>query len=70
MKNEHTFWLARDKDGSMCIYTAEPNKIIDGEDEYFVPEPYGTDYYIDINLYPEITYENSPVEMKLVPKNK
>lgn len=55
------FWIARDKDGTLLIHLYEP--IIDGL------EWISLDYrIIDKNLFPEVTFENSPheVELKLV----
>ena len=56
-------WIARDKDGTLLIHFYEP--IIDGL------EWISLDYrIIDKNLFPEVTFENSPqeVELKLVEK--
>lgn len=56
-------WIARDKDGSLCLSRFELVKVyttfICKEQQY---------YYIDDNLFPEVTFENSPkrVEIKLV----
>lgn len=55
------FWIARDKDGTLCIHFYEP--IIDGL------EWVSLDYrIIDKSLFSEVTFENSPqeVELKLV----
>lgn len=58
-------WIARDKNGALALYTEEP--IL-----YYGVQYEGTykSQMIDLNenLYPEVTYENSPqmVELKLV----
>ena len=58
-------WIARDKDGSLCLSRVELVKayttFICNEQQY---------YYIDDDLFPEVTFENSPkkVELKLVEK--
>ena len=58
-------WIARDKDGEISIYKNKPWK---RENEpYHNGEFDSDDYYINIDkeLYPEITWENSPKEFKL-----
>lgn len=55
-------WIARNKDGTLALHESEPYC------------PYDTWYncnqemYLDKNLFPEVTIENSPqeVEIKLV----
>ena len=55
-------WIARDEDGDLYLYEREPNR----EFDYF----YSSYVYIriDENLFPEVTFENSPkqVELKLI----
>ena len=58
-------WIARDKDGEISIYKNKPWK---RENEpYHNGECDSADYYINIDkeLYPEITWENSPKEFEL-----
>lgn len=58
-------WIARDKDGEISIYKSKPWK---RENEpYHNGEFDSDDYYINIDkeLYPEITWENSPKEFEL-----
>lgn len=58
-------WIARDKDGEISIYKNKPWK---RENEpYHNGEFDSDDYYINIDkeLYPEITWENSPKEFNL-----
>lgn len=55
------FWIARDLDETLLIHFYEP--ILDGLDWISL------DYrIIDKNLFPEVTFENSPkeVELKLI----
>ena len=57
-------WIARDKNGELCLYNIKPEK----HEEYFV-EPSGyRSFSLDDDLFPEVTFENSPqeVELKLV----
>lgn len=53
-------WVARDGDGSLWIYTTKPR----GECGMFTSSDGG--YQIDGSTYPEITYENSPIKVKLL----
>lgn len=51
-------WIARDKCGSISIYTDEPIKYIDR----FVP--YDCDgCRLNSDMFPEVTFENSPKEL-------
>lgn len=53
-------WIARDKDGELCLYKSKPWKCVYGQfdcDEMFLP--------MDSDMYPEITWENSPKEFEL-----
>lgn len=58
-------WIARDFDGYLNLYINKPS--LDSNDNmYYVVED---DYLnIDKNLFPEVTFENSPqqVEIKLI----
>lgn len=70
-------WIARDKDGSLSLYLCRPIEI---GGKFYVSDglyriDYDTSYVkgwyidgIDRNLFPEVTFENSPqeVELKLV----
>lgn len=55
-------WIARDKDGTLALHESEPYC------------PYNTwhngnqEFYLINDLFPEVTFENSPkqVELKLV----
>ena len=52
-------WLARDKDGLIYLYMKKP---------YLVTYYFDTKYLIgeiDKELFPEITFENSPQEVEL-----
>lgn len=54
-------WIARDKDGTLCIYKGKPSRY-----EGFFDN--GTNYstiYLESKLFPEITWENSPQEIEL-----
>ena len=58
-------WIARDMDGALTLFEDKPykNQIMPG-----LFESYSNEYLIDSELFPEITFENSPqqVELKLI----
>lgn len=58
-------YIARDKDGTLAIYEGKP--VYDEEFNTFYCDDDGNGNfvnYVNGDLYPEITYENSPVELK------
>lgn len=55
-------WVARDDDGSLWIYTTKPVK----GGGMFSCSASGDMFQIDDSVYPEITFENSPVKVKLL----
>ena len=55
-------WLARELNRSY-LFDTKPIKRNDDGDKYFVWE--GERYIIDGSLFPEVTFENSPVEVEL-----
>ena len=52
-------WIARDKDGELCLYKSKPwrNGLCFDFDDMFM--------IMDKDMYPEITWENSPKEFEL-----
>lgn len=53
-------WIARDKDGELCLYKSKPWRCVYDQfdcDEIFLP--------MDSDMFPEITWENSPKEFEL-----
>lgn len=61
-----TVWIARDTSGELFAYSSEPQKLDFPEEEpvgYFTSG--GKMTRLDKNLYPEITYENSPVKFEV-----
>lgn len=61
-------WIARDFDGILNLYVNKPS--LDSNDNmYYTDSDMEDDYLnIDKDLFPEVTFENSPqqVEIKLV----
>lgn len=55
-------WVARDEDGSLWLYTVKPVKACG----MFHCSSVGGMFQIDDLVYPEITFENSPVKVKLL----
>ena len=55
-------WIARDKNGALALYTEEPtlcyNKQYEGTYDSQMID-------LDENLFPEVTFENSPQEIEL-----
>lgn len=54
-------WIARDEDGILCLYESKPYLDMDNEwdsddNDYLV---------IDESQFPEVTFENSPMEVEL-----
>lgn len=60
-RNSMKMWIARDGSGLLCIHKEEPiliGTVWDSNDWW----------NIDSELYPEVTFENSPQEVELVIK--
>ena len=55
-------WVARDDDGTLWIYTAKPVKARG----FFHAGSVGEMFQINESAYPEITFENSPIKVKLL----
>ena len=60
-------WLARDRSGALFVYSELPVR----KENLFLLESRSDDPYaprlmvLDENSYPEVTWENSPIEVKL-----
>lgn len=56
-------WIARDKNGRLALHESEPRC------------PFSTwhntnqEFYLDNNLFPEVTFENSPKEITIILNN-
>ena len=61
--NTTKLWIARDKNGELYGYNVRPYKI-NSSFQHFR----GNWYKLDDELFPEVTFENSPqeVELKLI----
>ena len=57
------YWIARNERGLLFLYDDEPFK--DKYENYDYWETSGNCYLIDDDLFPEVTFENSPQEVEL-----
>lgn len=62
------FWIARD-DYGLWLFVNKPVKTIINRDKYFVKKD-NIRYSIDSNLFPEITWKNSPQEIEFKLKDE
>lgn len=60
--NLPSVWVARDDDGSLWIYTTKPVEA----GGMFHCSAVGEMFQINDSVYPEITFENSPIKVKLM----
>ena len=63
-------WIARDKDKSLAIYDSKPFKHKRVYDGGYVLEYYKTERFtqvitLPIDMFPNVTWENSPLEVEL-----
>ena len=64
-RNSMKLWIARDQNGDLFLYPIKPDRYVT---EYYVFFN-GDDWWnIDSDLFPEVTFENSPMEVELVIK--
>lgn len=54
-------WVARDKDGELCLYDAYPKR----QSEFFGSQFGYSSMLLDERMCPEVTWENSPVKSEL-----
>lgn len=58
---EKEYYIARDLDGSLYLYDEEPEK----RKHHFYPKNENETYTIDDDLFPTVTFYNSPQKVKL-----
>lgn len=58
-------WIARDKNGDLYLHDTKPHRDVDTFHSF---GPYSKDIYLWDDMFPSVTWENSPqeVELKLV----
>ncbi|MBR1769234.1 MAG: hypothetical protein IJ748_02135 [Bacteroidales bacterium] len=56
-------WIARDKDGMLCIYATEPERT---KIAFCVPFDSKKSEWFELHEeeFPEVTWENSPIEIR------
>lgn len=60
-------WIARDKNGELYIYKNKPSIIKDSFIDKEVEQGY--ELHLNKNLYPDVSYEKSPMELLAVNHN-
>ena len=63
------FWIARDEDGDLFLYNQKPSILKTGIDPWDCFQTPNKEFLVISNeLFPEVTFENSPqkVELKLI----
>ena len=65
-------WIARAEGNVLTLHQSEPKKVRMDSDtkEFFWASDIETQSFLNRNLFPEVTFENSPmeVELKLIEK--
>lgn len=58
-------WVARDKDGELCLYYGkEPER--NGDSFWYGNVPFPEDYIkLNSDLFPQVTWENSPKKVRI-----
>lgn len=59
------FWIARNQDGSLRLYEEKPSLVYDDELRSWYYENGSFLEFYDENIFPEVTFENSPQEVEL-----
>lgn len=68
-------WIARDKDGWLCLYKEKPVRQLveefwmDADINYYLDykeDGVGCFKIIDSELYPELTWEDEPIEIEIL----
>ena len=65
-------WIARNQDGSLWLYEEKPSLVYSDESRKWYYEGGSFLDFYDENIFPEVTFENSPqeVELKLITNEK
>ena len=58
------FWIARDKDGEIFLYTRKPVRV--EEDGGYFNAPCNPLKKLEKESFPAVTWENSPQEVELI----
>lgn len=65
------FWVARNQNGDLSMFSKKPEKIQGWHHEYYwsTREEGESSMWLDNDLFPEVTFENSPQEVNLEAPN-
>lgn len=63
-------WIARDESGDLALYHLKPELNNSYELAFYQPSKFGIEYPICSDLFPEVTFENSPQLVEINLKNK
>ena len=64
-------WIARDEDGDLFLYNQKPSILKTGVDPWDCFQTPNKEFLVISNeLFPEVTFENSPREVTLKLKNE
>jgi hypothetical protein len=60
-------WIARNESGDLALYNLKPELNNSDDLAFYQPSKFGIEYPICSELFPEVTFENSPkqIEIKL-----
>lgn len=64
-------YIARDEDGRLTLFDVKPEKVVSQFKRgytWVVPRGYANHISLNPRFYPEVTFENSPMEVELVIK--
>ena len=65
------FWVARDEDGDLFLYNQKPSILKTEVDPWDCFQAPNKEFLVISNeLFPEVTFENSPQKVELKLKNK
>lgn len=58
-------WIARNESGDLALYYKKPKLNNSYELAFYKPSKFGIEYPICSDLFPEVTFENSPQQIEL-----
>ncbi len=63
-------WLVRDKDGTLNLFYGSDKPIKRGQDEYWSVVAGAVFEYLPIEMFPDLTWDDDPQEVKIIIKKK
>lgn len=69
-RNSMKMWIARTESNILTLHQSKPKRIrMDNETEdFFWVSDIETQTFLNRNLFPEVTFENSPMEVEIIIK--